>query len=145
MILSVGYGLFHFSFTDKYTYNHFHSYTSGIPVLLFVCLRNFTDRSRQYYSRFFAWIGQFSLETFILQYHLLLAMDTRGVLIILPGSGWLIYCVNLLLTGTVFLWVSENVASATGEVTSFMVGEKGKRKWYHVFLIAILLAGWNWT
>jgi len=143
LVLSVCYGIFHFHFQDKLHYNRFHPYTAWIPVLLFVALRNLTSGARQTYSRFYAWIGQCSLETFILQYHIWLAMDTRGILVVLPGKQWIVYGINLILTTSVFLWMSESVAAATTELTGVIVGAKGQRKWYHVLLVLIVLGLWN--
>ncbi|GBE77781.1 hypothetical protein SCP_0106630 [Sparassis crispa] len=63
-------------------------------------------------SRAFAFVGKCSLETYIIQYHFWLAGDTKGILIVLPGARW--RAVNLVITTTMFIYVSHCVAQATG-------------------------------
>lgn len=105
---------------DKFAYNAWHPYMSFLPVGAFVVLRNANVILRSASSRAFAWIGSCSLETFIIQYHFWLAGDTKGVLLIIPGTRW--RPVNLVLTTIVFIYVSHRVAQATGEITNWMCG-----------------------
>jgi hypothetical protein len=76
----LGYATVCGAFPDKFRYNEWHPYLSPVPVLAFVILRNSAHTLASHHSRFFAWFGRFSLETFILQYHLWLAADSRGQL-----------------------------------------------------------------
>jgi hypothetical protein len=75
---------------------------------------------RSYYSKAFAWLGQCSLETFTLQFHLFLAADTKGVLLLdqFRGDGTLLNdrWRDLVLIVPVFLWLSWRVASATSDM-----------------------------
>ncbi|EJU01081.1 Cas1p-domain-containing protein [Dacryopinax primogenitus] len=108
----------------KLVYNAYHPYVSFLPITAFVLLRNLTPSLRSSHSRLFAFIGKISLETFILQYHLLLAGDTKGLLIVLPHSWrW----ANLVLVSLGFGWLSWRVAGATGVLTAWVLG-KDKEK-----------------
>ncbi|KAI0332007.1 O-acetyltransferase [Cubamyces sp. BRFM 1775] len=105
---------------DKFAYNLWHPYVSFLPVGAFVVLRNANAILRSASSRMFAFIGTCSLETFIIQYHLWLAGDTKGILKVIPGRHS--RPLNLLLTTVVFIYVSHLVAKATGEITGWICG-----------------------
>ena len=109
---------------SKFKYNTWHPYVSFLPVASFAVLRNATPVLRSASSRAFAFIGTCSLETFIIQYHFWLAGDTKGVLLVIPGTRW--RPVNFVLTSIMFVYVSHRVAQATGEITTWICG--GARK-----------------
>lgn len=112
---------FELSQPDKFAYNLWHSYVSFLPIGAFVVLRNANAILRSGSSRIFAFIGSCSLETFIIQYHLWLAGDTKGILKVIPGRHS--RPLNLLLTTIIFIYVSHLVAKATGEITNWICGD----------------------
>ena len=105
---------------SKFTYNHWHPYVSWIPVVSFVILRNINATLRSASSQVFGFIGKCSLETFIMQYHLWLAADTKGILIVIPWTRWRIP--NMIITTTIFVWLSNQVAQATTVLTGWICG-----------------------
>ncbi|KAF5375123.1 hypothetical protein D9758_000361 [Tetrapyrgos nigripes] len=111
---------------SKFTYNVWHPYISVIPVLAFAVLRNANVILRSANSRFFAFIGRCSLETFIIQYHFWLAADTKGILLVLPGTSW--RPLNMVLTSIMFIYVSDQVAQATGHVVTAICSGESKAK-----------------
>lgn len=115
---------FELSQESKFTYNAWHPSISFIPVLAFVALRNATVILRSSHSRAFAFIGKCSLETFIIQYHFWLAGDTKGVLLVIPGTKW--RPVNFMLTTFIFIYLSDRVANATAYFTTQICGGKPK-------------------
>ncbi|KAF5384959.1 hypothetical protein D9615_001440 [Tricholomella constricta] len=109
---------------SKFTYNRWHPYISFIPVLAFVVLRNASVILRSASSSAFAFVGRCSLETFIIQYHFWLAGDTKGVLLVLPGTQW--RPMNFVLTTIMFIYVSDQMAHATATITSWICGTAAK-------------------
>lgn len=78
------YGILCACFKDKYAYNQWHPMLSPFAVLSYVALRNSPQKIRNRHSRVFAWFGRCSLETFMLQYHIWMCDDTRGLLRLRP-------------------------------------------------------------
>lgn len=103
---------------NKFAYNTWHPYTSPLPVLAFVVLRNANATMRSASSKAFMFVGKCSLELFIMQYHFWLAGDTKGVLLIIPGTKW--RPINFVFTSFVFVYLCHRVANATGEVTKIL-------------------------
>ena len=112
---------------SKFTYNHWHPYISWIPIISFVILRNANASLRSASSQVFGFIGKCSLETFIMQYHLWMAADTKGLLIVIPWTRWRI--LNMIVTTTIFVWLSNQVAQATTVMTTWICGSgKGSQQ-----------------
>ena len=107
---------------SKFAYNHWHPYISWIPIISFVILRNASATLRSASSQMFRFIGRCSLETFIIQYHLWMAADTKGLLIVIPWTRWRI--LNMIVTTTIFVWLSNQVAQATTVMTTWICGTK---------------------
>jgi hypothetical protein len=105
---------------SKFTYNPWHPYVSFLPVLAFVTLRNASVRLRSASSQAFALVGRCSLETFIIQYHFWLAGDTKGVLLVIPGTHW--RPINFVITTVMFIYVSDQMARATTSLTTSICG-----------------------
>lgn len=109
---------------SKFTYNVWHPYLAVVPVLAFAVLRNASVILRSASSRAFAFVGKCSLETFVIQYHFWLAGDTKGILLVLPGTRW--RPINFVFTTFLFIFVSHWVAKATGELTVWICSDSHK-------------------
>lgn len=94
-----------------------HSYIVFIPIVSYVFLRNISGVLRTRYSSLFAWFGEISLELFISQYHIWLAADTHGVLVLVPGYPVL----NVIITSFIFVCASHEVHRLTKVLLPFAV------------------------
>ncbi|MBW0530135.1 hypothetical protein O181_069850 [Austropuccinia psidii MF-1] len=111
---------------NKLIYNRYHPYLSIIPIASFIILRNSTPFLRSTNCKLFVFIGQCSLETFIIQFHLWLAADTKGILKVLPWPGFRV--LNFILSTIVFIFISYHVSQSTGQLTSWLCHKPKKTK-----------------
>ncbi|KAM0497113.1 hypothetical protein ACHAP8_007014 [Fusarium lateritium] len=125
--------LHYLSFTSGFTegsYMKWHPYVSAIPILSFIAVRNIPWAARNYYSRAMAWLGRCSLEAYALQFHLLLAADTQGILIVdgLFGDGTLLgdRWRTLVIIVPIFLWISHAVAESTTYIANLLMHESAE-------------------
>lgn len=94
-----------------------HSYIVFIPIVGYIVLRNISGVLRTRYSSLFAWFGEISLELFISQYHIWLAADTHGVLVLIPGYPVL----NVMITSFIFVCASHEVHRLTKVLLPYAV------------------------
>jgi len=116
-----GYLYYQSTFPNKFAYNESHPYMSFVPIIAFIILRNATPMLRNTYIGAYSWLGKCSLETFTLQFHIWMATDTKGLLdygVFGADSRWL----NFIISTIVFVYASNGVANATGELTSWITG-----------------------
>lgn len=103
------YTTFTFVCASKLECDEIHSYIAFIPIVGYLVLRNISGILRTRFSAFFAWFGRISLELFVCQYHVWLAADRNGVLVLLPGFP----NANIIVTSFVFVCVAHEVHRVT--------------------------------
>jgi N-acetylneuraminate 9-O-acetyltransferase len=136
-------------FSTKQQYNQWHPWISPFFVLAYVALRNSTRRLRDAHSPLFAWLGRFSLETYILQCHIWLAGDTKGLLRLgLLHDTVLGDLFEAIIITALFLWTSWHVSRATGTITAAALGSKSAASSQAIAgrlaIVSIVLVCLNW-
>ena len=98
-------------------------------------LRNISGVLRTRYSSFFAWFGRISLELFISQYHIWLAADTHGVLVLVPGYPVL----NVMVTSFIFVCAAHEVHQLTSVLLPYAVPTDWKLVLRNALLFLVVL------
>lgn len=111
LTILLNFGFIHVARTypNKPSYNALLPYISWIPILGFITLRNSHPLVKSHYSTAFAWLGRISLETYILQYHIWLASDTKGIL----RMGIFNRGIEAAILTFLFIWISYGTSEAT--------------------------------
>ncbi|XP_048410768.1 N-acetylneuraminate 9-O-acetyltransferase isoform X1 [Stegostoma tigrinum] len=118
--------------------NELHPYFSVLQILSFILIRNIPGYVRSVYSSFFAWFGKISLELFICQYHIWLAADTKGILVLIPGNPVL----NIIVSTFIFVLVAHEISQITNDLVQIAIPKDNyvalKRLCATVFLLGLL-------
>ncbi|XP_036319275.1 N-acetylneuraminate 9-O-acetyltransferase [Rhagoletis pomonella] len=133
------YTTFSFLCRNEQECEEIHSYIVFIPIVGYIVLRNISGILRTRYSTFFAWFGRISLELFICQYHIWLAADRHGVLVLLPGFPTL----NMIITSFIFVCASHEVHRITQTLLPYAVPSDWKlvMRNFVIFLIILIPVG----
>ncbi|XP_073438160.1 N-acetylneuraminate (7)9-O-acetyltransferase [Dendrobates tinctorius] len=111
------YSIWASSCKNKTECNEMHPSISVVQILAFVLIRNIPGYARSVYSSFFAWFGRISLELFICQYHIWLAADTKGILVLIPGNPML----NIIISTFIFVCVAHEISHITNDLAQIAV------------------------
>uniref|UniRef100_A0A3Q3XJ33 Cas1p 10 TM acyl transferase domain-containing protein n=1 Tax=Mola mola TaxID=94237 RepID=A0A3Q3XJ33_MOLML len=113
----ITYSIWASSCKNKTECNEMHPYISVVQILAFILIRNIPGYARSLYSSFFAWFGKISLELFICQYHIWLAADTKGILVLIPGNPSL----NILVSTFIFVCVAHEISLITNNLAQVVI------------------------
>lgn len=110
----------------KKEYNAIHPYTSFIPIILFIVLRNIFTIARQYHLHLFEFLGKTTLETYIAQFHIWMATtglngSPKKILALLP-EDW--FVTNFILVSVLFFGVSYRLFQCTNAIRPILVPAK---------------------
>ncbi|XP_069815512.1 N-acetylneuraminate (7)9-O-acetyltransferase [Dendropsophus ebraccatus] len=117
VVLFLTYSIWASSCKNKTECNEMHPSISVLQILAFVLIRNIPGYARSVYSSFFAWFGRISLELFICQYHIWLAADTKGILVLIPGNPML----NIIVSTFIFVCVAHEISHITNDLAQILV------------------------
>ncbi|XP_036616173.1 N-acetylneuraminate 9-O-acetyltransferase isoform X3 [Trichosurus vulpecula] len=112
--------------------NELHPTVSVVQILAFILIRNIPGYVRSVYSSFFAWFGKISLELFICQYHIWLAADTRGILVLIPGNPML----NITVSTFIFVCVAHEISRITNDLAQILIPKESAALWKRLACIA---------
>lgn len=133
------YTTFSFLCKNRNECEEIHSYVVFIPIISYIILRNISGILRTRYSSFFAWFGKISLELFICQYHIWLAADRHGVLVLIPGFPTL----NVIITTFIFICASHEINRITLVLIPYAVPNDWKivLRNFVIFLLVLIPIG----
>ncbi len=94
----------------RFDYNAVNRFTEWIPIATFLILRNLTPALRATHLRLFAWLGEMSLELYILQFHVWMAEDAKKLVVLLPAFRG----VSFLVATAAFVAFAWASSAATG-------------------------------
>ncbi|KAK5855224.1 hypothetical protein PBY51_005349 [Eleginops maclovinus] len=117
VVFFITYSIWASSCKTKTECNEMHPYISVVQILAFILIRNIPGYARSIYSSFFAWFGKISLELFICQYHIWLAADTKGILVLIPGNPSL----NILVSTFIFVCVAHEISQITNDLAQVVI------------------------
>ena len=89
----------------------------SFKIISFIILRNTIDFLSDKYSLFFRWLGKISFELYVSSYHIWLAADSNGILVLLPGYPVL----NVLIATLVFICVAHELNKITKVLSQYFV------------------------
>jgi hypothetical protein len=102
------------------SYDKTHIYFSAIPLLAFVYWRNISHVLREHHNHFLSWIGQYSLEIFLLSRHMLYH---QKLLIFIPGYPQL----NFAVVCIVIVFLGRLLHNLTQIIVGFILPENDEQ------------------
>ncbi|GCB63273.1 N-acetylneuraminate (7)9-O-acetyltransferase [Scyliorhinus torazame] len=137
VVVFLTYSIWCASCKNKTECNELHPYFSVLQILSFILIRNIPGYVRSVYSSFFAWFGKISLELFICQYHIWLAADTKGILVLLPGNPVL----NIIVSTFIFVLVAHEISQITNDLVQIAIPKDNYIALKRLLCVAIFLLG----
>lgn len=102
---------------DRHTYIKVHPYTSCIPIIVYIWLRNLYPVLRTHHLTLLTWLGKITLETYLSQIHIYMIGDAKKILVYLPNYPLL----NFMLSTAIYLYVSLNLFRLTVFFSSYLL------------------------
>ncbi|KAL6099945.1 casd1 [Pungitius sinensis] len=134
----ITYSIWASSCKTKTECNEMHPYISVVQILAFILIRNIPGYARSIYSSFFAWFGKISLELFICQYHIWLAADTKGILVLIPGNPSL----NIMVSTFIFVCVAHEISLITNDLAQVVIPKDNMALLKRLGAVGLLAALW---
>lgn len=79
----------------------------------------------------------FSLQLFICQYHIWLAADTRGILVLIPGNPTL----NIIVSSFIFVCVAHEISQITNDLAQIIIPKDNSSLLKRLACIAAFFCG----
>ena len=124
----------------KSTYNRYNPYTTFVPILAYIFLRNLTPWLRTHNLFLFTWCGRITLETYILQFHVWLSDDAATLVFYTGTTQWPL--VNFVLASAVYIGLAYAVFHLTTTVSDALI-PKAATTWSTVQRLVVVGAVWG--
>lgn len=113
---------------DKRDYNPIHPFIFWMPVAGYLMLRNSSKYLTEIHSQALEFTGRITLETYVLQFHVLMCNKVQNIPIVIPGSGAdgdpMLKFLNMLLCGVGFMalayWARQITITTQNTVTDLL-------------------------
>jgi hypothetical protein len=96
---------------NKFIYNAVHPYISVVPVHGLWLLRNCNPWLRARSLSVLVWIGRRSLELYLLQFHILMGANAKGLFVLVPYP-----LINFIVTGSLFVLCATTAYDCTKQI-----------------------------
>ena len=123
---------FAFMQRDKYEYNRLHPYSSPLPIIAFIIIRNIHPKLRSYHLGLLSWLGKITLETYLSQLHIYLQSNAKHLIEYIPGYPLLNFC----LATIVYLCISHALFNITLGLSSYLLPQDLRRIGKNIVLAA---------
>ena len=121
---------------EKYAYNAVHPYTSFIPILVYIVMRNLYQTVRIKHIAMFGWLGKVTLETYLSQLHVYLQSNAKHLLVYIPGYPLL----NFALATIIYLGVSFRLFAITNVLSGFFLPQDKVKAVSNMIGVVVILA-----
>ena len=102
---------------DRHTYIKIHPYTSCIPIVVYLWLRNLYPVLRAHHLNLFKWLGKITLETYLSQIHIYMIGDAKKILVYIPSYPLL----NFMVATAIYLYISLHLFKMTVFFSSYLL------------------------
>lgn len=122
LVIMVGVFVFwyvEFASLNKFEYNKVHPYTSFIPIITFIVVRNLWPTLRTHYIGLFAWLGKITLETYLCQLHVYLQSNAAHLIVYIDSKRYPL--LNFSLATVIYLVISFRLFQITNSLSAFFL------------------------
>lgn len=114
--------ILHVGMSSKFVFNARSPYTFFIPMLTYIYLRNISKWLRERHLSLFVFAGKITLETYLLQHHVLLTKNAKAVLVFFPKYPLF----NLLIVATVYIFCAKCLYRLTLNLRAMLIPDEHK-------------------
>ena len=134
-VIIVGLWFHYLLLVNRKWYQLYHPYTSIIPILCYIFLRNLHPFLRTRYLNLFNWLGKITLETYLSQIHIYMIGDAKKILVYLHKYPMM----NFALASLIYVGVSYVLFRHTVFFSSFLLPRNMRILCKNVLVSSMLL------
>ena len=124
----------------KAAYNAYNPYSTWVPIIAYIVLRNLTPWLRTHNMFVFTWCGRITLETYILQFHVWLS-DDAATLVFYTGSTTY-PLVNFVIASMIYVGLAWVVFHLTTVISDALI-PKNSTTWGLAARLIMIAAVWG--